>query len=368
MPAVPQGYCTNAQCVTHMPENIFFQEAPFMKEYLEETYVYLPYVMHFHRPLVRKTCFSTDRYGFRTTHLNDGTEASLDDFNAGKYQNPCALVGNSTAFGVGALSNKETISSGLNGITSGTWFNFAGRTFNPFQELILYQMFCQVKLKGLALMTGINLYDMTYRFNQPVRSAVEPFYLEKFVSERLKKVRQKGLKELLKERFLGRKAIVERDDFLFSTVLNDINTGLDGIPDLSESAPIINAAMATWRNILQIWRCLTPNRMGKLMVFIQPVPEWFGRPLNPKEKRLLDFVDLERGEKWGRVHRFIQGISAEYRLRQEQLFAEENIEFCDLNREESLIGTEWVFIDRYHVTGTAQQVIARIIARKMGLN
>ena len=82
--------------------------APQMMEYDKIGRTWLPYLMYFHVPNYSSDILNTDSRGFRVGY--SGLRRTLDFENIDKR--PISLVvGNSTAFGAGATSDKNTISS-----------------------------------------------------------------------------------------------------------------------------------------------------------------------------------------------------------------------------------------------------------------
>jgi hypothetical protein len=345
----------------------FFAAAPQMRDYLAETQVYLPYVMHFQRPNVRRPAFSTDAQGFRRTLRANGTIVTLEEFNALPPEGrPSALIGNSTAFGVGATSDERAIASALNRIGPGTWFNFAGRTLNPLQELIAFLLFCRVEVETAVIMSGINLLDMSYRFASPAQESVPPFYLERLSLGRLGHDPERRLRGWLADRWRRLRGTAAPDPFVDSGLLDEINRGLGDPESLAASTGNPTRALAHFRHVLDLWDGLRPRRIRTLSFALQPVPELFGRPYSDKERRLTEISESHRPASWGRLRDVLRERSLAFKHEVLEALRARGIGVIDLNAEPRLLALGWVFIDRYHLTDEAQGGVAEILAERVG--
>jgi hypothetical protein len=345
----------------------FFAAVPQMRDYLAETQVYLPYLMHFQRPNVRRLAFSTDAQGFRRTLRGDGSIVTLEEFNALPPEaRPSALVGNSTAFGVGATSDERAIASGLNRVGAGTWFNFAGRTLNPLQELLAFLLFCRVEVETAVIMSGINLLDMSYRFASAAQENVPPFYLERLSLARLGHDPQRTLRGWLGDRWRALRGRPAPDPFVESAFLHELARGLDDPEALVASLDNPARALAHFRHVLDLWNGLRPRRIRALTFALQPVPEWFGRPYSDKERRLTEISESHRPDSWRRVRDARRESSHAFRREILEACRARGIATVDLNAEPRLLGLDWVFIDRYHLTDEAQHVVATTLAASRG--
>ena len=116
---------------------------------------YPPYVMLSNPKNFVSNQVNTDKYGFRKTIFNDKL-CQITDF----YNNEAIsiLIGGSTAFGVGATSDSNTISSLLHYKTGDPWINLGIRAAVSFQEYIcLIQHITKFrKIKEIFFCSGIN--------------------------------------------------------------------------------------------------------------------------------------------------------------------------------------------------------------------
>ena len=98
---------------------------------------------------------NTDDLGFRKSFSREGK--SIDTMNV-KNEKICnVLIGGSTAFGMGASSDKKTISSFLSQ-SSIFCHNFGVRAATSQQEFLIFQNFKRLlpKIKNVFILTGVN--------------------------------------------------------------------------------------------------------------------------------------------------------------------------------------------------------------------
>ena len=115
-----------------------------------------PYVMFVNSPNYSSEHVNTDELGFRKSTNNRGENLSLKQLKQ-KEQFCNVLVGGSSAFGMGATSDKKTISSQLSN-TGIFCQNFGVRGATSQQELIIFQNFKRFlpKIKNVYILSGVN--------------------------------------------------------------------------------------------------------------------------------------------------------------------------------------------------------------------
>jgi hypothetical protein len=341
----------------------FFSLVPQMRDYLGESNVYVPYLMHFQAPNIRKASFSTDEFGFRRTHGVDGY-LTLQGFNSiAPEARPCALLGNSTAFGVGASSDERTIASRLNQLGYGTWFNFSGRTFNPLQEVLSFLTFVQNRVDTAIVLTGINLFDMSYRFAANAHEWLPPFYSERIFFDRLSPSSLRTVRSWIGRQWVWlRKGFAPAPfQFVSGALLKSLQRGLADADMLLADPKHRERAIRHFDHALHILHALQPGKINRLIVAIQPVPEWFGRPLTSQERKLSNLVDQYRGPKWRLIHGHLLRHADAFKTDLVAVCHKQGVECVDLNTANDLLASDWVFIDRYHLTDGAQRTISEIL-------
>ncbi|MEK8142212.1 hypothetical protein NKH18_05585 [Streptomyces sp. M10(2022)] len=117
---------------------------------------YLPYLMYFHRADFHSGTVNTDRLGFRVSHGAD-EQGSVANPPKGPVR---LLAGSSTPFGIGATSDAATVASRLwtRYAPSVPWLNFAGRSHNSMQELLLFLMHRELvpEVDEIVVVSGLN--------------------------------------------------------------------------------------------------------------------------------------------------------------------------------------------------------------------
>lgn len=117
--------------------------------------VFPPYTMLANPSNVYSAGINTDEYGFRKS-LYHGELLDLESFT--QFKSVSLIVGASTAFGVGASSDKTTISSLLHEATGESWLNLGIRGAVSIQEYIALIMHITKfkKVKKIFFVSGIN--------------------------------------------------------------------------------------------------------------------------------------------------------------------------------------------------------------------
>ena len=168
-----------------------FKYLPYMKVYDDIESEWSPYLMLKQKNLITNDVFNTDKFGFRYTD-SFKKFTILDDIDKNENEEQIAVIGNSTAFGVGASSDKKTISSYLTNFSNKRVYNLALRTCNSFQELILFLQVLNKfnNLKTVVIVSGFNdvLIDK-YVENKPLLNP-PLFYQNRFneMNKNLKKL------------------------------------------------------------------------------------------------------------------------------------------------------------------------------------
>lgn len=341
----------------------FLAELPHMRDYLEETQVYAPYLMHFQRPDVRRPSFATDAFGFRHTLDARGEWLSLERFHSlPEAARPSALIGNSTAFGVGATSDERALASQLNRRSPALFFNFAGRTINPLQELLAFLLFAPPLVDAAVILSGVNLLDMSYRFATDAHVHLPPFHVERLFHGRLGSEPVRGLSDRLRRgwrRLRGRDNV---DPFVKSPLIAELARGLGGVASLAPDASSPERALQHFEHVLDLWCALRPARVGRLLFALQPVPDWFARPLAAQERELAAASEAHRPPAWKELRAALLARAPAFRQGLLQRLRARDVDVIDLNDAPRLVAVPWVFIDRYHLTDEAQATVAGILA------
>jgi hypothetical protein len=202
---------------------------------------------------------------------------------------------------------------------------------------------------------------MSYRFAGEVRTSLPPFYVERLFAQRLA-APGAGLGRWLHERWRKLRGRNTRDPFVDSDLVRALEAALGPAEALAAAAEHPERALRHFEHILDLWCALRPARLGRLVFALQPVPDWFGRPLSEPERRLAAASESHRPDAWRRLQAPLKERAPAFRRGLLRALGARHVQVVDLNTEPRLLALEWVFIDRYHLTDEAQRVVAEILA------
>ena len=341
---------------------------------------WIPFMMYFHKGNFQSEYVNTDKKGFRKNVDSSGNYIELEKIQGSPIN---LLVGNSTAFGVGATKDSKTLSSCLSKITNKIWLNWGGRAFTSTQEFIMFSLFHQ-KFKSInhvILFTGIN--DLVYfssanKYSEEMGSV---FFWEGFKSGMDKGFYQKHknpLKQLLRifvtillkifynyshTREINTRALIgillrqispppsppaEPNDYPFKKVCNHEK----------EKEKVIN----TMERNLKNWKIFSKELGFKLIFILQPYATWINKELSTEEKELFNILDnVESNNKT--LAKKVDDKHLWISSRLSEICGKEGIEFHDMNHllKQEKIDNKWIFVDRIHMTDLGYRYCANII-------
>jgi len=326
-----------------------------MKDPAERNYV--PYLMYFHRTDFTSPSVNTDRSGFRISVGPDGATASA----AGRLPpGPVRiLAGGSTALGVGASADANTLASLLwsRYAPATTWLNFGSYCFNPTQEALLFTLYRHLlgSIEEIVLVSGINAV-MVARFPAWQQGDSGAFFFcgEYFAMMQELRERSRGTGKLFGRR--GRRnapAIATLDD-----LRHDVDT-------------VIGSAAELTLRQLDIWqRMAGPDT--RISYVLQPMTRWMDRTPAAAEQELFD--ENDRGSDLGvweeayaeiATKEFGQAYAAALRTGCDK----QGVRFLDLNPAVGAAtgSQDWMFVDRVHYTDVGHDIVARMMAEALEL-
>jgi len=341
-----------------MVENVIKKFAPQMSEYLDSKPVYAPYLMQHNEPGCDFPSFSTDEHGFRKTYDKKNKWITLQRFNQLKTQEKAALIGNSTAFGVGATSDISSLTSLLCRKTDLFWFNFSGRTFQSTQEMFAYLLFSSLDEKHVVILSGINNFDLSYRWFNQKGIYLPPFYCQNEFDRRFQVfTKLKNIKDNFRKYFLLSKLFKKnRKDNFFSDKIKNSFYSQTNIKQLL-SIESINRSLLTLKRDLTVIK----NKSNNLYYLIQPIAEWLNKELSKEEKTIFQYLKNRRGKNWELISSFLKHHEFNYRNSIKHICSELEIKCFDLNELDELKNDNWIFLDRYHLSDLGQMIISDYI-------
>lgn len=333
-----------------------YEIAPQMRDYddLDEKR-WLPYLMFFQHPGRRAASFTTDNLGFRTS-VRAGQSLNFEEFC--RLNGPrAALVGGSTAFGVGATSDAQTLTSRLNGMGDRVWFNFAGRAFNSTQEWILFLLHLPPDVETVVLFTGINNLALSH-----VAGSTSPiynsFYNQSVFEQALARGLPGGVQGAARDLF---RELTRKARRLSSPAPSANGTGR------SVTDERIQAILACFRRDLQVWSLLRKALGFRLLFAFQPVASWIQKEFSPEEKEMFTLLDEIQGPHWDILSGYLTEWAPTYRDEVRRICGSLEVPFVDLNEAASLRQPQWLFVDRAHLTDAGYALCADEIRRGFSL-
>lgn len=328
--------------------------APMMAEYDRVGRQWLPYIMTFHSASVRFPSVSTDEYGFRTTVAADGrSPVTLARFRDGPdAMSRGAVLGGSTAFGVGALSDAGTVASVLNATTDSLWFNYGGRTFNSTQEALVFLLFFPRRLDRLVVLSGVNNLILAY-----LASRTSPVYNSLFLQSMFERAMDYPPDTVIGVRKAARRLLAE---LRYKIAPPAAPTRQKSVVD--QYADILEAFR---RDLLVVKAAATA--LGSSVAFaMQPLATWIDKQLSDEERRLFAVLDRMPGD-WEVLATHLAQHRRRYAADVQRVCEELGIPFIDLSEDPAFVGPEWLFVDRVHLTDRGYAHAAACMKRAFGL-
>lgn len=319
---------------------------------------YVPYLMNAHRMDYRSEVVNTDRLGFRVSHGNDDAAGSVADLPPGPVN---LLAGSSSAFGLGATSDRSTIPSLLwrKYAPQYPWLNVSGRGYNSTQELLLFVLYRHklAALSEIVILSGVNNLALS-RLPSWQRGDHGAFH---FCGEYFDK-----MDELLaqhKDHSVARwRGLLPKNRPRQRSQRSDEETPL--------SDAIARAVELTARH-LAVWQVLADAANARLSFVLQPFASWIRDSGSPQEELLFDELDDLSEIPYEKLYGNIvpQEAGRAYANALRAACDSLGIHFVDLNpvMAEALTPEQWVFIDRRHYTDEGSELVSELIARELQL-
>ncbi len=331
-----------------------YKIAPQLKDYDSLPTHWRPYTMFRQGSEYSSDSVNTDETGQRFSLDRNGCRVSLSSLNE-----PFDLiVGSSTAFGVGATHDKNTIASKLSDLSGRRTVSLTGRAYNSYQELLIFIEHLH-KFSGLGkiiIISGVNnLYVSAFRDKYGI-----PFFHSDSYYEAIKTAALSRKKRLLAILFdsIGVQSIDWRGANK-TNVFQKIFEGFGhGFP--VNEKPVVNVQKAAHRTIqdLSVFHKLAESIGAELTFYLQPVAGWMQKPLVDEEKILFDTLQVRTSE----IMRAFSNpkIHKEYSSAIENFCASSKLNFSDLNiciKPQN----SWMYVDRVHLTDVGNSLVAQHI-------
>ncbi|MBN0049112.1 Inducer of phenazine A [Streptomyces actuosus] len=311
---------------------------------------YMPYLMYFHRAGYRSTTVNTDRLGFR---LSNGTaeQASVENPPKGPVR---LLAGSSTPFGIGATSDAATMASRLwsRYAPSVPWLNFAGRSHNSMQELLLFLMHRHLlpEVDEIVVFSGLNDLALS-RLPDAQRGTHGAFFNCGEYFEQMEDLRARHRKQ---KRGFGRRP-----------------GGAQGDPHVVPSlADRIAYAVDLTAQHLASLRLLAAPTGARVTYVLQPLATWVREAAAAEEKAI--FGELDEISNFWDLYGDIATMDAgrRYAAALEEACKAQDVRFLDLSPvlAESVTESDWLYVDRAHFTDHGTEIVCGLLAESLGLS
>lgn len=349
---------------------------PQMSDYDLLPVQWLPYIMFLHGSNYRSGSVNTDSHGLRWSARFDGEALGLETLDG---QECCLLVGASAVFGVGATADSHTLPAHLSRLTGQPWLNFGGRAFSSTQELMLFQIFRNrlPKVRRILLFSGVNALTLHYLVSGVPEEIGGFFYWSHFreaMAEAMLSPRRRLLSRLL------RPLVGNRVDFarvplprLPLQILGLVRSWRDEVParlSLEERIADREGRRGDLANLLErdlsAWKALAGMIGAELGFVLQPMFNWTGKRETEEEAQLfahLDGLGQAHFEIMQRI--FDRKSHAWLRDRLEDICGRLRIPFSDMNTllAPTLQDSQWLFVDRVHLTDLGNELVAQSLVR-----
>ncbi|MGP3999331.1 SGNH/GDSL hydrolase family protein [Streptomyces sp. 8N706] len=320
---------------------------------------WMPYLMYFHPAGHRSDVVNTDRLGFRISHGADDHASAGGRLPQGPVR---LLVGSSTAFGIGATNDAATLPSRLwsRHAPSLPWLNFAGRSHNSTQELLLFLLYRHLlpQVEEIVIFSGFNDLGLARLPASQQGDHGAFFNCGQFFAQ-MDEDRERQRKE--KSRFGGLGRRRPEPSAAVSVPEDSVPRSLD--------EQIAHAVDLTTRH-LDSWRPLAEASGARLSYVLQPLATWVREEHAPQEELLFRELDAisNFGEVYGDIATMESGRRYSDGLRRgcEKL----GVPFHDMNPvlADAVGRQDWLFVDRIHFTDPGHDLVAALLADMLGLS
>ena len=344
---------------------------PQMEQYDDLEPLLVPYLMFKSQNNYSSDIVNTDSNGFRFSGA-DG-KLRIDNFDRTGTVN--IITGGSTAFGVGATSDKSTISAYLSNATNSRWVNFSGRAYVSTQEFLSFAYYRDLLpcIDNIVIFSGVNdlyLYFASKYYNRHMGSF---FMANNFINKmnldfRFWVFTTRLIINKILDVIYGRhdfNLISNRDaiNLLFRrTSIGQIEQKLTKYNAISKHAENPIEVLDVLRRNISNWKIMADSYNAKVTYVLQPFANWLpDRLLTDNEKYVFNLLDRTGGENWKVLSESINGLHRWYTKELSKVSEEQNINYFDSNSFLNKDFNDDVFVDRIHLTDFGNKIISDFI-------
>ena len=306
----------------------------------------------------RSRVCNTDSYGLRFS----SSDLKETIFQQNVSKDKALIVGGTTAFGVGATSDENTIPGLLSKNSEYFFYNLGGRAFNGFQEIILFQSLLD-KIEGIKkiiVISGFN--DLYMSFNKNFTSNYPgPLFSDKKFLDQMNNsdltLNRKVMKTLIRSKEIDFKNINKNDliKYIFDSKFRK-NYKLKTVE------PSIDIKNIIKRN-LKIWSLISKGLGVEVMFFFSPFIDWC-KDYSKEEEQLVNYAKNK-----GSLKYFIKSKNNYQDIR--AIFQKQcvnfGMKFYDCNEHIKLNSkkNDWLFVDSDHLNDNGYKVISELVRDKV---
>jgi hypothetical protein len=357
----------------HMKQR--YKYYPQMEHYDSLVAIPSPYLMFKSQSNYCSDIVNTDSNGFRFSGADGKLKAdSLDQTGSVNI-----FTGGSTAFGVGATSDKSTIPAYLSKATNSRWVNFSGRAYTSTQEFISFAYYRDLHpaIDNIVIFSGINdifLYFASKYFNGQMGTFFNASdWMEKMNSDF-------RFRSLIARPFINKmlgliygpldfQLISDRDAvnlFFRKISMSQVETKLSSYDSISQHSENPSEVIDVLRSNMSNWKIMADSYNAKITYFLQPFSNWLpNRSLTENEKHVFDILDHIGGEGWRNSSESLSGLHAWYSRELSKVCDEKNINYFDSNSLLNKDYNEDIFVDRVHLTDYSNKIVSDFIVEKI---
>ena len=344
-----------------------YKIVPQMKIYDNIGWKWLPFVMFSQVPNFRSQVLNTDINGFRYNSIKSIVNKSiLNKFNE---KDNYIILGNSTAFGVGATSDHFTISSNLTDDKS-NFINLACRAHVGFQELIsLFSNFQKLEnIKKIIIISGVNDFYLSkiLEINYP-----DNFYFYSVFSENMNKIKINLSKKVTKYFLNIFFPNILDDENIHKINKNNILKFLSSSKfrenfNLEKNLETLTIEQKFERNF-KLYSLLKNYFNCEVQFYMQPVLQW-SKDMSEEEKELIKLTNSENNNINNKVLKYFNNENYKFLSKTlKDISNKHGIKFFDINTyfRKTLKKDDWCFVDSVHCTDLGYKNISDYIRNNL---
>ncbi len=317
------------------------QLTPQMKYYNNIGFEWKPFLMNLQNANYRSEVVNTDDFGLR---FNDKILNNSIFEEKKKNKKKGILIGSSAVFGVGASSDELTIPSILSNITDTHFYNIGGRAYSGFQEVILFNSLINnfEDLSEIIIFSGLNdIFLDNYIDNYD--NVLGPIFFNNQFNEQMSNVGI-GKKKKFINNFLD----------IFRKENKNFNKKNQNIFDIIK------------RN-LNCWSIIQKALNIKIIYILQPFAKWCKKEFCDEEKIIFNELDEVSSKVRNSLGLINMKIYEDFIIFLENTCNELGIKFFDCNKllSNKNFDKKWIFVDRVHLTDSANNYVAQFIKSKI---